>query len=49
MQILPKHQPMLISLKEGNIVVEDKDGVKKTIEIKKGFVEINTKEVNIVL
>ena len=49
MQIFPDHQPMIISLKDGIIKVVDSEDNEKEFEIKKGFVEINKKEVNIVL
>jgi len=49
MQILPKHEPLITALKKGVIIVEDIDGKEEKFEIERAFLEVNKKEVNIIL
>ncbi len=49
MEILPEHAPLVSFLREGKIIYEDKGGNRKEIEINRGFLEINKKEVLIII
>ncbi len=40
MQILPNHEPLISTLKKGEVVVEDTDAQKHKFEIKGGLLEV---------
>lgn len=48
LEIFPGHAPLLSSLQKGNIIY-NVDGKKNSIDVDKGFVEVNKKEVIVVL
>ena len=48
-EIMPGHTPLLSPLKEGTVTYITESGEEKSIQIKKGFLEINADEVIIVL
>ena len=47
-EILPDHAPFMSALKKGEISYTV-DGKKETLEIEKGFVEVNKLEVLVIL
>ncbi|MDI6591981.1 MAG: ATP synthase F1 subunit epsilon [Patescibacteria group bacterium] len=46
--ILAHHTPLITFLKKGNLILR-KEGEEKIFEIKKGVLEINPKEVNLLV
>lgn len=45
LQVLPQHTPFITLLKTGNITIEGEDKYHKDIPIEGGVVEVNEKEV----
>ena len=44
-QVLADHEPLISTLKEGEVIIESPDGTIQKIPIASGTVEINGKEV----
>ena len=48
-QVLADHASLISQLKQGNLVIEQSDGATETISIAGGTVEVNSKEVVILV
>lgn len=49
LQVLDNHIPILVTLREGTIVVEEVNGSKQSIEVDNGYAQFSENKMNIVV